>query len=117
MKISKPHIKVNHQPKITELIKKEQQIQLDVTQKYNRFKKSASLNPYYLSQARLNKITHIYRSLTTDKIRTQSYSKSQRNSQATDKKLQPSPFAQVTLNSFLERDNKSKQRLTIEKGV
>lgn len=118
MKISKSHTKSIHQLKITDLIKKEQQTQLDVTQKYNRFKKSASLTPYYLSQARLNKITSIYRSLTTDKIRAHSHSNSQRNSQpSNNKKQHPSPFAQVTLNSFVDRDSKAKQRLTIDKGA
>jgi hypothetical protein len=80
MKVSKSHANSFHQLKITDLIKKEQQNQLDVTQKYKRFKKSASLTPYYLNQSRLNKITNIYRSLTTDKIRAHYNSNSQRKS-------------------------------------
>ena len=60
---------------------KEKALQLDATQKYQRFKKSASLQPYYLSQARLKKITEIYRTLSSDKLRVGSESKSRRNSQ------------------------------------
>ena len=43
--------------KHVEVSRKEKALQLDVTQKYQRFKKSASLQPYYFSQARLKKIT------------------------------------------------------------
>lgn len=65
MKLTRSQNKNNRSFKMNEMVRKEQQMQLDVTQKYNRFKKSASLPSYYINQARLNKITNIYRSLTT----------------------------------------------------
>lgn len=67
--------------KNNDLSHKEKALQLDATHQYQRFKKSASLQPYYLSQARLKKITEIYRTLSTDKLRLASESKSRRNSQ------------------------------------
>ena len=100
-------------------MKHEQQMQLDVTQKYNRFKKSSSLSAYYLNQARVKKISSIYRSLTTDKIRVYSSSKSQRrDSVCTPEKkcMQNSPFTQASMNSFLESQGKGKQKLTIKRG-
>lgn len=67
--------------KNNDLSLKEKALQLDATHKYQRFKKSASLQPYYLSQARLKKITKIYRSLSSDKLKLGRESKSRRNSQ------------------------------------
>lgn len=120
MKLGKSNSKQNTAGRISEIGKKEQQLQLDATQKYNKFKKSASLQVYYLNQARLRKITNIYRSLTTDKIRTINNSKSQRNSLAhtPEKKniQQCSPFTQATMNSFLDSHGKPKQKLTIQRG-
>jgi hypothetical protein len=67
--------------KNNDLSHKEKGLQFDASHKYQRFKKSTSLQPYYLSQARLKKITEIYRTLSSDKLRLASDSKSRRNSQ------------------------------------
>jgi hypothetical protein len=106
MKLNRSQSKNPYSLKINDMVKKEQQMQLDMTQKYNRFKKSASLQAYYVNQARLKKITTIYRSLTNDKLRTHSASKSQRQSNlhVPEKRSQPSnPFTQSSLNSLLTR--------------
>jgi len=88
-----------------EVSRKEKVLQLDATQKYQRFKKSASLQPYYLSQARLKKITEIYRTLSIDKLRVNSESKSRRyspmNTPEKKQMTQNNPIPHVNINSFL----------------
>lgn len=120
MKLNRSQSKNVSPFKLTDMIKKEQQMQMDATQKYNRFKKSASLPAYYINHARLKKITSIYRSLTADKVRTHSTSKSQRQSNVhlIEKKGQQNhPFVQSSLNTFLGRDGKPKQKLTLQRGT
>lgn len=120
MNSSKLQLKLNLlQHKNAELSHKEKALQLDATQQYQRFKKSASLQPYYLSQARLKKITEIYRTLSSDKLRHNSDSKSRRQSQVHTPEKKPiysnNAIAHVNINSFLESTAKAKQKLTLKR--
>jgi hypothetical protein len=47
---------LNYHSKIETVNKREQILQLDATQKYEKFKKSASLPSYFLNKAKLRKI-------------------------------------------------------------
>jgi hypothetical protein len=50
--------------KISEMMRKEREQQLEVNQKYGRFKRSASLSNYHSQKVKMNHLTDIYRSLT-----------------------------------------------------
>jgi hypothetical protein len=108
----------SHYNKTMELSRKEQQVQLEATLKYERFKKSSSLPTYDLNKARLKKITEIYRTLSSDKINLHT-SKSRRNSPSlTPEKrntYHPSAFTPLNLNS-LELHSKQKNKLTLQRG-
>ena len=91
--------------------RKEHQILMEASAKYDRFKKSASLPSYYLNKTRLKKITEIYRTLSTDKLRLSSKS---RHSTAVTPPRQAAPLTQLNLNSI---DNaKTKNKLTLQRG-
>lgn len=109
---TKPH------PRTSEATRKETLLQLDATQKYEKFKKSASLPSYYMNKARLKKITEIYRTLSSDKLHLHSASKSRRQSptHAVDPRLSlHTPFNTININAYLESQAKPK-RLTLQRG-
>lgn len=108
-----------NQQKQLEIQYREHAVQLDATQKYDKFKKSASMPAYYLNQARLKKITEIYRTLSTGKLRLNSESKSLRkshgNAYTPEKKstIHSRAINQININSFLDGTNRTKKKLTI----
>ena len=77
---------------------------------------------YYLNQARLKKITEIYRTLSSGKLRLHSESKSLRkshgNTHTPEKKsaIHSRAINPVNINSFLDGTTRPKKKLTIEKG-
>jgi hypothetical protein len=95
-----------------DMTRKEQQILLEATAKYDRFKKSASLPAYYLNKTRLKKITEIYRTLSTDKLRLSS--KSRHSPAHTHTPSRPAPFTQLNLNAL--EHPKPKSRLTLHRS-
>jgi hypothetical protein len=88
---------------------REHQEQMEVTAKYTRFKKSASLPAYFLSQARLKKITQIYRTLSTDKLHLSAKSRPSPLPHP-----HPVPFTPLKLNSL--DHSKPKPKLTLQRG-
>ena len=91
--------------------RKENQILMEASAKYDRYKKSASLPSYYLNKTRLKKITEIYRTLSSEKLR---HSSKSRLSQALTPPRQTLPFTKLNLNSI--DNNKQKNKLTLQRG-
>ena len=79
--LSKTHSNISNllaSQKVSDMLRQERKVQVEARDKYNRFKKTASLPHYYLNQGRIGKITTIYRSLTQHPLRTYSRHKSSR---------------------------------------
>lgn len=76
---------------------------------HSQFSKSASLPLYFLNKARIQEITHAYRSISTDKILTHST----RPSTALTPSKTRTPFAQRQPS---QNNDKQKARLTIQRG-
>lgn len=86
---------------------------IDRSSKHSHFKKSSSLPNYYLNKDRVKEITDVYRSMSTDKIMTQS-AKTRRNSPNFISEKRKQPFS--ALHSNLANEVKQKTKLTIQRG-
>lgn len=102
--------------KIGEPARKELQLQLEATQKYEKFKRTASLPNYYLTKARLKRIAQVYRTLSSDKLTIQTANSRKRSPSPTPEKHnnRHAPFTPLNLNSN-EKAN-PKGRLVIQRG-
>jgi hypothetical protein len=85
----------------------------DRSSKHSHFKKSSSLPIYYLNKERIREITEVYRSMSTDKITTQT-AKTRRNSSGLTPEKQKTPFTPLHSNFMVE--TKQKGKLTIQRG-
>ena len=85
---------------------------LESRSQHSYSKKSSSLPIYYLNRDRIKDITGVYRSISTDKLATQT-SKTKRNSPSLVSDKHKTPFTPLHSN-FME--TKPKSKLTLQRG-